>query len=296
MASVNPEIYYNDPVSNSYVYESLEQMVNNFLTNYCGDGTKLGDVPRHKVIFWFKKGFQHFNIDALQEVKAVELELGDTLDIILPPDYLNFVRISWIHPTTGELMPMSINDSLPLATSYLQDHNAEILFDHNGEILEGSSYLELINDALPEKINQASVLGCGVSCAECQYYANGCNNTTMRRLPSSTPSKNINGSFNIDTRQGRIHFTSDNATRAIMLEYISDGLEYSNESDIKLNKIAEMAMYDWVNWNLLSNTQNMQMYEVQNAKKQFDTKFRNTKIKLMNIRIRDVFRRIKNNG
>jgi hypothetical protein len=27
-------------------------------------------------------------MNALQEVKAVELELGDTLDITLPPDYV----------------------------------------------------------------------------------------------------------------------------------------------------------------------------------------------------------------
>jgi hypothetical protein len=32
-------------------------------------------------------------MNALQEVKAVE-ELGDTLDITLPPDYVSYVRIS----------------------------------------------------------------------------------------------------------------------------------------------------------------------------------------------------------
>jgi hypothetical protein len=31
-------------------------------------------------------------MNALQEVKAVELELGDTLDITLPPDYVSYVR------------------------------------------------------------------------------------------------------------------------------------------------------------------------------------------------------------
>jgi hypothetical protein len=30
-------------------------------------------------------------MNALQEVKAVELELGDTLDITLPPDYVSYV-------------------------------------------------------------------------------------------------------------------------------------------------------------------------------------------------------------
>jgi hypothetical protein len=43
-------------------------------------------------------------MNALQEVKAVELELGDTLDITLPPDYVSYVRISYVNPETGELM------------------------------------------------------------------------------------------------------------------------------------------------------------------------------------------------
>jgi hypothetical protein len=55
----------------------------------------------------------------------VELELGDTLDITLPPDYVSYVRISYVNPETGELM-FCQNENSPLATAYLQDHNADI--------------------------------------------------------------------------------------------------------------------------------------------------------------------------
>jgi hypothetical protein len=33
--------------------------------------------------------------------------MGDTLDIIMPPDYVNYVRISYVNPDTGELMELS---------------------------------------------------------------------------------------------------------------------------------------------------------------------------------------------
>ena len=73
-----------------------------------------------------------------------------------------------------------------------------------------------------------------------------------------------------------------------MLEYISDGLEYSNENDIKINKMAEMALYAWINWNLLSNKINVQEYIVRRAKKDYDTALRNAKIKLMDLRLHEL--------
>jgi hypothetical protein len=36
-----------------------------------------------------------------------------------------------------------------------------------------------------------------------------------------------------------------------MLEYLSDGLEYNDESDIKVLKLAEIALYNYVNYNLM---------------------------------------------
>jgi hypothetical protein len=73
-----------------------------------------------------------------------------------------------------------------------------------------------------------------------------------------------------------------------MLEYISDGLEYSNENDIKVNKMAEMALYAWINLNLLSNKLNVQEYIVRRAKKDYDTALRNAKIKLMDLRLHEL--------
>jgi len=96
MSSQNPEIYYqNEENHGDYVYESLENIVNNFMQNQTGDNTIIGTFPRSRILYWAKKGLQQLNFEVLKEVKAVELELGDTLDIILPPDYVNYVRVSW---------------------------------------------------------------------------------------------------------------------------------------------------------------------------------------------------------
>lgn len=281
MSSQNPAQYYeNEENHGGFVYESLENIVNNFWQQFTGDNTVLGPVKRSQILFWAKKGLQQFNFEVLKEVKAVELELGDALDIVLPPDYVSYVRISWVNSTTGELMPMSKNTKLPLATAYLQDNEAEILFDDQGNILEGTTLFQKINDTLPSS-SSISVLNCGNGCESCHYFQGGCTNNEMYGLDTT---KNFNGNFNIDTRKGKIHFGSDSISRVIMLEYISDGLEYSADSYIKINKLAEMALYKWINWNLLSNKLNVQEYIVGRAKKEYDTAVRNTKIKLMDIR------------
>ncbi len=266
---MNPQDYYeNEENRGTYQYITLEEMVNNFMLNYTGDDSVLGGVKRSRVIFWMKKGIQQFTFNALREIKKVELELGDTLDITMPPDYVSYVTISYVNPSTGDLMYLSLNPNIAIGTSYLQDHNANILFDDDGFILEGTTYFEELNDRVGQLTNTELNIGC-------------CD-TNVKIV---NPAGNANGYFNISPRQGKIHFSSDNAPRVLMLEYISDGLEYSSESDIKVNKKAEIALYDWVNWNLSSNKINVQEYVVRRLQKKYTASYTNAKIALMDIRI-----------
>lgn len=276
MAATNPYEYYTDEENHgNYQYETLENMVNNFMQQYTGDDKILGHTKRHQVLYWIKSGIQQFTFGALKEVKAVELELGDAYDIVMPPDYVNYVRISWLNTETGELHPMGENRKLTIATSYLQDHKADILFDNNGYVLEGTSATEIINKGLEGSEDYRCLSICD-----------------SQRWGLDT-SKNYNGTFNIEKRTGRIHFSSDVASRIIVLEYISDGLEYESESNIMVHKFAEIALYDWTKWNLMTNRINVQDYEKRRAKNDYDTSYRNAKVKLMNLKIAEVMQLLK---
>jgi hypothetical protein len=282
MASQLPVTYYETESNHgNYVYVPLEEMVDNFMQIYTGNSSLLGLIQRHTVLFWMKKGIQLFTADALQEVKAVELELGDTFDIIMPPDYLAYVRISWLNEHTGDLMRMSQNTKIPIATAYLQDHEAEILFDSDGYVLEGNSATNAINDGKLDLVPQKQ--------PDCNLYYDDYYAQHFR----IDTSKNYNGTFIESKRLGKIHFDSGVGSKIIVLEYISDGLEYSEESDIKINKYAEYALYNWTNWNLLNNKMGVPIYEKNRAKRDYDTSFRNAKIKLMNLRIAEINQIIK---
>jgi len=281
MPSQNPLQYYSDPNSESYVYISLEQMINNFMANNVGDHLVLNNVTRYQVIYQFKQALKQFTFDVLNEIRAIELELGDTLEITLPPDYVNYVRISWLNKHTGEFHPLSVNrNTNPFVQGYLQDHDYEILFDNDGFPLEGTSYTETVNDSLPHNQTDSCrqyYLACGGGCVSCT-----CGRPNVWNFDTT---KNYNGTFNIDNRNKKIHFSSDNLSRTIILEYVSDGLEYADSDDVKINKLAETALIAMVYAELIEMQLGVPEYKVKEARKKANTLLRNAKIKCSNIKI-----------
>jgi len=278
MATENPYEYYSDEEKHgNYQFVSLEEIVNNFTQNYLGDDTLLGYVPRSKVIYQAKQGIKEFTFGALSNVKVVELELGDNLDIIKPYDYVDYVRISWVNQKTGRIMPMSVNRHTPLGIAHLQDNEAEILFDNNGDILKGTTAIEAINDILPRK-NNLDNLGCGFGGFGAFPWGYRYGIDPIWNLDTT---KNFNGTFNISEK--RIHFSSESEERIILLEYVSDGNDLV-EKDMKVHKFAEDALYAYIHYRLSVNSIRPQDYEKRRLKKEYDTLYRNARVRLLGIK------------
>ncbi|MBP9794060.1 MAG: hypothetical protein KBC56_08680 [Flavobacterium sp.] len=287
MSATNPQQYYETPESHgNYQFVILEDLVNNFILAYTGDDSVIGIPKRRNVLYWMKQGIKQFSFSALQGVKKIELELGDTLDIIKPPDYVDYVRISWLDMKTGLFRPMSVNQRVDAtAISYLQDNLANILFDDEGEILEGMSGAEIVNNSLTPDVLSNTELNSGTSrCYRLWTEAD----RTIWNLDTSV---NYNGSFSIDN--ARIHFSSNVASNIIILEYLSDGLESLLESEIKINKKAEIALYDYVKWNLMTNKIGVQDYKVRQAERDYRNSFRDARIKMAGLRVADITQRLK---
>lgn len=274
--SMNPQIYYeNDDNWGEYSFVGLEDIVNNFTQNYTGDSSLLGYIPRSKIIYQAKQGIKQFTFEALAQVKVVELELGEANDVILPQNFVSYVRISWVDKKTGQIHPMSQNKHHPLGMAYLQDNNADILFDNNGEILKGTTAIEEINDSLPTNpIENYNSLGYGCFGNYTRYGIN-------RTWWNMDTSQNFNGTFTINNQ--RIHFGSDSHERIILLEYVSDGLDVL-ESEIKIAKMCEQAIYCYINRQLSLNSIRIPDYEKRNIKKEYDTQYRNARVKMLGIK------------
>ena len=124
-----------------YQFVTLKDIVNNFMLMYVGDNELVNNVSRYKVLFHAKRGIQEINYDALRNIKVLQQGVDENLRFILPPDYINYVRISV--EKDGILFPLHENTKINYATEYLKDNNGDLLFDVNGEVLEaGNSQLD----------------------------------------------------------------------------------------------------------------------------------------------------------
>lgn len=265
-----------------YQFVTLKDIVNNFMLMYVGDNELVNNVSRYKVLFHAKRGIQEINYDALRNIKVLQQGVDENLRFILPPDYINYVRISV--EKDGILFPLHENTKINYATEYLKDNNGDLLFDIDGEVLEaGNSQLD--RDRLAG-LPQQQFLDSGVRygqwgwCVDGDWYF-GYGIGGYYGLNTETAT--INDTFRIDRKSGVINFSSGVNAQSVVLEYVSDGMENGDDDSVSINKLAEDYIYTYIRWAILDNRVDTQEYVVRRAKKEKMAKLRNAKIRLSNM-------------
>jgi len=288
MAYLNGYQYYeNSGISpqdqnwGNYQYTSLGDIVNNFMLMYVGNDKLINNVSKYNVLFHAKRGIQEINYDAMKEIKVLEMSICDDLKFILPPDYVNYVRISVYKD--GVLRPLSENIQVMSSNSYLQDNNCNVLFDQNGDILEGTSMLDY--DRLTQQ-NKTIYLGGGPFYGKYGWTIDGnwvFDYKVGARFGLNTETANANPTYNIDKANGVINFSSDMSNELCILEYISDGMEGGDDSKVSVNKFFEEYIYAYIKYALLNNKTGINEYVVNRAKKDKTALLRNAKIRISNM-------------
>ena len=94
-----------------------------------------------------------------------------------------------------------------------------------------------------------------------------------------------NGSFYIDNLKGLINFSSNVSGKTVILDYISDSL--GTDSEMKVHKLAEDAMYKCIAYSLLSTRVSGQAL-VPRLKRERFAAVRQAKLRLSNIKIEEL--------
>tara|TARA_B110000483_G_scaffold156319_1_gene185624 strand:- start:245 stop:1669 length:1425 start_codon:yes stop_codon:yes gene_type:complete len=268
----------------SYEYTRLNDVIDNFLLIYVGAGKLIPSINRTDVIFHAKRGLQEFSYDTLKSIKSQELTINNSLSVIIPQDYVNYVRLSWTDSSGVQhtILPANTLTTNPYS-SPAQDNlgvptqdsfNSNITATSQIEAAWASNDPRRISGAFTNQENiSSSVLNPGgfYELALGQRY--GLNPETSQR----------NGWFTINEREGTFSFSSDLANRLIALEYVSDGNAY--ELDARIPKMAEDALYAHISHGVLASLSQTPEYIVQRYKKERSSKLRNAKIRLSNIKL-----------
>jgi len=95
----------------------------------------------------------------------------------------------------------------------------------------------------------------------------------------------VNGSFFIDQRLGKIHFSSNISGKTVILDYISDSL--GTDAEMHVHKFAEDAMYKWIAHAIVSTSSYGQPLVPRLTKEKFAA-VRKAKLRLSNIKLEEI--------
>jgi hypothetical protein len=204
--------------------------------------------------------------------------LPDDLQLELPKDFVRLVRLSWVDDR-GRLHPMMMDTETTIAKAYLQDDNYNIIFDNNGAATEGTSVIDT-------KLSQ-------VSTVDNDQFTNLDYEFFGGRFGMATEKTNVNGKYNIDKNLGYIRFSSEVKGKAVVIEYITDGLEYLAEDELKVNKLAEDFLYKYIAHQVIQYKFGVQEYIVRRMKNEAFAAMKNMKIRMMDIHPFDLVHAMK---
>lgn len=283
LLSQTQQTYYgsgNSANYGDYQFVTLDSIINAFMVVYVGESKIISKVNRTDVQFHAMRGIQEFSYDIFKSVKAQEIEVPNTLKMILPQDYVNYTKIT-ISGSDGieRVLYPTGKTSNPFAIS--QDANGAYQFT-DGNLTE------------QDPTDKNSDTWTSFKSKNDDYDVNTNNDYETdddvldafgRRYGLDPQHAQQNGTFYIDERTGHIHFGSNLSGKTVVLHYISDGL--GTDSEMVVHKFAEEAIYKWIAHGVIASRSNMPEYIVQRFKKERFAEARKAKIRLSNIKIEE---------
>ena len=287
-----------------YQFTTLEDMINNFVVAYIGDGKVLTKVPRHEVAFYMQRCVQEFSYDIFRAENNIEVELNpDTLQVALPQDFVRLVKITYT-AHNGQEFTIHESPTTRSKQAILQDDQFEWNYDQTGDILFGEEaesitrWQDPANDITQRDLARNYYYGSEYD-EEYNYYS--FYSYQGRRYGTDPQYDNQNGEYIIDRHRGLVYFSSEFANQRMMTEdgmamqgllinirYISDGI--SGNSDLNrvfVHKLAEDAIYADVLYSLCKLRPTAAAL-VPLYQKEARAKKRNAKIRLQEYKIEEL--------
>ena len=262
----------------SYQHITLADVVNNFMVSYVGEDKIIAKIKRSNVLFFAQRAIQELTYDTLESEKSQEIEIPDSLQMKLPHDYVNYIKMTWVDNSGVEhtILPAQKTSN---PTALLQDNNFDYVFDNNGNLLtagESETWKKFKDNTVADDARDS-------------FYLD--NNSTFRALHGQrygidSRFMNANGSFFIDKVKGKIFFSSDLTGKVITLKYISDGVATAEEKII--HKFAEEAMYKSIAHAILATRNNVPEYLVNRFKKEKFAAVRTAKLRISNLKLENI--------
>jgi len=267
------EDYYTGSDFGGYQFVSIQDLINNFIIAYVGEDKIISKIKRTDVAFHAHRALQELSYDTLRSHKAQEIEIPPSLTMVLPHDYVNYVKMTWVDDAGIEriIYPASKTSN---PSAILQASNYDYTFDGSGNLLLASD-----SDTWG-KFKTATTDNTADDDAP-EFDA-----TYGSRFGIDPQHAQINGTFYIDEIKSKIHFGSEMVGKTITLKYISDSV--ATDAEMKVHKFVEEAVYKHVAHAILATRANTPEYIVARFKRERFAAKRQAKLRLSNIKLEEL--------
>jgi hypothetical protein len=267
---------YQSSTLGAYQFISLENIIDQFMMAYVGEDKIIPKIKRIDVSFHAQRALQELSFDTFKSTKAHEINVPNTLQMLLPQDYVNYVKLSWkdasgiehiIYPVSKTSNPQSIEQNS--AGAYNLNSN-ELAFETESDTwkaYKGNTPSENTNDDL-------------------NYDSEVYDFNLGQRYGLDPQYAQVNGSYYIDELSGKVHFSSNISGKTVILDYISDSLGTDGETQV--HKFAEEAMYKWISHAMMAGRANVPEYQVNRFKKERFAAIRTAKLRLSNLKLEEL--------
>ena len=261
-----------------------QDIVNNFLVAYVGDGKIIDHATKQDILFHSKRAIQEFSYDVSRVEKIFEVSIPTTLIVPMPQDYVNYVKLSWVDDNGLERRIYPTNNTSRPSQAVLQDTDSEYLYDNDNSLL-------LTEDEITKKFNGIETnAALGSSSSNDYFTANSDYSDSVigygRRYGSHPEHLQVNGVFVNDEANGQFGFSSNLSEKILTIHYISDGL--GTDAEMQIHKMAEEALYKHVAYAILSSKQNVPEFIINRFRRERRAAMRNAKLRLSNIKLAEI--------
>ena len=278
---------WENPVTNNldeiinYQFITLEDVINNFVIAYTGEDKIIPKANRTDIQFHAMRTLQELSFDTFKSTKSQEIEVPPSLKMILPQDYVNYVKLTFKDSAGIEyILYPAHKTSDPSAIKQNSDDTYSFDINDDGE----NDTTNLIN---PENSDTWNSYKSGTPPEnQTNYQSDNYWPIDGSRYGLDPQHSQANGSFYINDQEGYIHFSSNMSGQTITLKYISDSL--GTDKEMRVHKFAEEAMYKSIMYGLLSTRMNIPEYLVMRYKKERFAETRKAKLRFSNIKLEEL--------
>ena len=134
--------YYQGGDFGGYQFISLTEVINQFMLVYVGEDKIIPKAKRLDVAFHAQRALQELSFDTFKSTRSHEITLPPSLQMILPQDYVNYTKVSWVDSAgIKHLLYPASKTSNP--TNPLQDTSGDFVLKAIGTLTDTSPIIVL---------------------------------------------------------------------------------------------------------------------------------------------------------